>query len=292
MRAFSCGEGKRDMLASRSAEGEISLLDTGRRRFLRFALAAIAGLALPFGRREAGAFSNIANRHSADKGRDFAFAQLVYEGGDWDPEPNAVPSLLKELESTTSISARRLRVELRLDSPDLFSYPFLYMTGTREFLPFQDNMVLRLRKYLMSGGTLVGDDSAGTPGYGFDASFRREMARLFEDLPLERLPSEHTVFRSFFLIRGVGGSRIVSPFLEGITLEKRTPVIYSPNGLGLAWARGSSGRWSHPVEPGGERQRRLARRLAFQLGVNLIMYALCGDYKQDRIHLPFLRQKI
>ena len=67
-----------------------------------------------------------------------------------------------------------------------------------------------------------------------------------------------------------------------------TPVIYSPNGIGSAWARDSYGRWLNPVEPGGERQR----RLAIQLGVNIIMYTLCSDYKQDRIHLPFLRQKI
>ena len=287
-RAVPRGERRGDTLASRSTEGGIALFDPGRRRFLRLALAVLAGLTLPAGRREAGAFGNMANGRSAVKGRDFAFAQLMYDGGEWDPEPRAVPSLLAELESTTSISALRHRVDLRLDSPDLFSYPFLYMTGTKEFLPFQDDDISRLRKYLKSGGTLVGDDSGGTPGYGFDASFRREMARLFEDLPLERLPSGHTVFRSFFLVRGVGGSRIVSPFLEGITLEKRTPVIYSPNGLGMAWARDSGGRWIHPVEPGGERQR----RLAFQLGVNLVMYALCADYKQDRIHLPFLRQKI
>jgi hypothetical protein len=86
----------------------------------------------------------------------------------------------------------------------------------------------------------------------------------------------------------MGGRRIVSPFLEGINIGKRTPVLYSANGLVGAWARDARGSWIHPAEPGGERQR----RLAFHLGVNLIMYALCADYKQDRIHLPFLRQKI
>jgi hypothetical protein len=179
-------------------------------------------------------------------------------------------------------------VPLRLGSEELFSHPFLYMAGDQEFLSFQEDEIDILRKYLRHGGTLVADDCAGTPGYGFDAGFRREIGRVFPERALERLPSEHTVFRSFFLIRGMGGMKVVSPFLEGISLGETTPVIYSPNGLGPAWAKDSMGGWVHPSVPGGERQR----KLAFQLGINLIMYALCADYKQDRIHLPFLRQKI
>ena len=114
------------------------------------------------------------------------------------------------------------------------------------------------------------------------------MGRVFPDADLERLTSDHTVFRSFFLVRGLGGRRIVSPFLEGIHQGRRTPVIYSPNALAGAWAKGPAGTWAHEAVPGGERQR----RVAFHLGVNIVMYALCADYKQDRIHLPFLRQKI
>jgi hypothetical protein len=199
-----------------------------------------------------------------------------------------VPVLLKELEATTSVAAKPGRAEVRADSRELFSYPFLYMTGTGKFEPFSDDEILNLRKYLKMGGTLVGDDSAAAPGYGFDLSFREQVGRIFPDQEMMRLHSDHTVFRSFFLIRGIGGRSIVSPFLEGVDFQGRTPVIYSPNGIGSALAKDRYGRWRYPVEPGGARQRRLAH----QLGVNLILYALCSDYKQDRVHLPFLRRKI
>jgi hypothetical protein len=105
---------------------------------------------------------------------------------------------------------------------------------------------------------------------------------------LERLPADHTVFKSFFLVRTVAGARIATPFLEGVTIQGRTAVIYSPNDLLGAFARDPLGRWLDPCSPGGDRQR----RLAFHLGVNIVMYALSGDYKQDRIHVPFLRQRI
>ena len=42
-----------------------------------------------------------------------------------------------------------------------------------------------------------------------------------------------------------------------------------------------------PVEPGGEAQR----ETAFRLGVNLAMYALCTDYKDDAVHLPFILRR-
>lgn len=252
------------------------------------ALAALGSLVLPWGPRAAWAFKDMAKKGGGGIEKGFAFAQLVYDGGNWDPEPTAWPSLAAELESTTSIDAVAARVPLRLRAEELFSYPFIYMAGNQDFQPFQDDQIAILRKYLSHGGTLVADDCAGTPGYGFDAAFRREIGRVFPEREMERLPSEHTVFRSFFLVRGMGGRKIVSPFLEGISLGETTPVIYSPNGLGAAWAKDSMGRWVHPTVPGGERQR----KLAFQLGINLIMYALCSNYKQDRIHVPFLRQKI
>ncbi len=218
----------------------------------------------------------------------FAFAQLRYPGGDWDPHPSGPAELIREIERMTSVEVEPGRRDLTVNDPELFHYPFLYIAGHREFTPFTQAEVDRLRAWIEAGGTLVADDAAGTPGYGFDAAFRRELARVLPAAALERLPADHTVFKSFFLIRTVAGARVVSPFLEGLAIQGRTAVMYSQNDLLGAFARDPLGRWVDPCAPGGERQR----RLAFQLAVNIVMYALCGDYKQDRIHMPFLRQRI
>jgi len=258
-----------------------------RRRFLAALVSAAVGTSL-FSLRIPGAFGfPPGGTERRDAIKRFVFAQLRYAGGDWDPHPSAPAEFLRELEKMTSVEAVPERRVLALDDPALFSHPFLYLSGRRDFSPFAPADVGRLRNWLEAGGTLLADDAAGAPGYGFDAALRRELARVLPAARLERLGAEHTVFKSFFLVRTIAGARIVSPFLEGITLQGRTAVIYSQNDLLGAFARDPLGRWLDPCLPGMERQR----RLAFHLAVNIVMYALCADYKQDRIHVPFLRQR-
>jgi hypothetical protein len=275
-------------MAQHTEDKWVSAVSNDRRRFLRLAGAAAALLVLGPLARRAKALPQYTAPARRPAGSGFVFAQLQYEGGNWEPEPGAWPSLVKELEASTSIVADPARRPLRATSPELFSHPFLYMSGDSTFKPFQEDEILRLRQYLKYGGTLLADDCGGTPGQGFDGAFRREMNRVFPDRELERLGSDHTIYRSFFLIKGMGGRKVVSPFMEGVNLGAMTPVIYCPNGLGSAWAKDAAGDWKHELSPGGERQR----KLAFQTGINVIMYAMCGDYKKDRIHLPFLRMKI
>jgi hypothetical protein len=162
------------------------------------------------------------------------------------------------------------------------------MTGEHGFDPFDDEALRILRRYLRFGGLLLIDDARGNKGRDFDASVRREISRLFPDRPLKILPPDHTVFRSFYLLRTIGGVRIVNPYLEGIHMGNRTPLLYCQNGLGAAWERDYLGNWVSSCRPGGEAQR-LA---AFKLGVNCALYALTVNYKQDLIHSPFIRKKL
>lgn len=218
----------------------------------------------------------------------FWFAQLKYRGGNWDPYPSAAAELMREVVKRTSVEASLVRRELQVLDPKLFHYPFIWIAGRDAFEPFNDEEVDVLRRFLRYGGFLCADDAGGYTGFGFDEAFRFLMERVFPDRPLVRLPSDHALFRSYYLLPSVGGRRLVSPFLEGIVLGDFTPVIYCRNDLGGAWFRDPMGNWSYPCVPGGEAQR----LEAFKLGINLVMYALATDYKKDQIHEPFIRKRI
>jgi hypothetical protein len=174
-----------------------------------------------------------------------------------------------------------------LSSPDLFEYPFLYLGGDGGFPPFSDAEVENLRRYLTFGGFLLADANDGSDGDGFDASFRREMARVLPQSPLAAVPSTHVVFKSFFLLESAPGRLLNKPQLLAANLGKRAAVMYSQNDVAGAWSRSESGDYEFDVSPGGEPQRELAIRL----GVNMCMYALCLDYKDDAVHLPLILNK-
>jgi len=218
----------------------------------------------------------------------FVFAQLKYRGGDWNPHPLAITPLMEELMQRTSVEAPVVRHEVGLSDPDLFSYPFLYMTGKYDFEPFTQEEVERLRRFLSFGGFLLVDDALGQPGYGFDRSLRREMKRILPDKGFTRLPSGHAAMRSFYLLRRIGGMRMIQPYVEGIQIGATTAVVYCQNDLGGAWERDQLGNWTNPCTPGGEEQR----RDAFHLGINLIVYAMTENYKDDLIHVPFIRRRL
>ena len=218
----------------------------------------------------------------------FVFAQVKYRGGDWNPHPLSVTPLMEELMLRTSVEPATARHEVTLADRDLFNYPFLYITGKYEFDPFTQEEVETLRRFLSFGGFLLVDDALGQQGYGFDKAVRREMQRVFPGNEFKRLPAGHAALKSYYLLRRVGGVRIANPNLEALTLGNATPVIYCRNDLGGAWERDQLGNWTNACTPGGEAQR----RDAFHLGINVILYAMTENYKEDLIHVPFIRRRL
>src|SRR5262249_54524196 len=221
---------------------------TSRRTFLRQMLHGALGVPVALG---LGAMRT-PRAEAVPASNTFILAQLQYRGGQWDPRPRAIIPLMQEVRLRTSVETRDERQVVTLRDPTLFSYPFLYMTGERSFEPFSDEELEILRRYLLFGGLLLIDDARGNKGRDFDASVRQEIARLFPDRALKILQPEHTVFRTFYLIRTIGGVRVVNPYLEGIQVEDRTPLIYCQNGLGAAWERDYLGTGWRPVSRGGK----------------------------------------
>ena len=217
----------------------------------------------------------------------FFFTQLKYRGGEWDPNPLFTAAIVEELELRTSIDAWKERRVMTLSDPDLFFAPLLYMAGRYEFNPFTPQEREILSRFLTYGGFLLAEDTVGAKGFGFDQAFRREMKRILPNNELKRLPPEHAVYQSFYLISSPGGRQKVNPYLEGITIDNWTPVIYSQNDLAGAWSRDTYGKWVYACVPGGDQQR----KAAFKMGINIIVYSLTSDYKQDVIHRPFIKRR-
>lgn len=195
--------------------------------------------------------------------------------------PAAWHRLLFEVMQSTSIEADPEAVQIGPEDPALFSHPFSALIGTGPLPELSDRAVEQIVRYLSYGGFLLIDDATATPDGPFARSVRDLCARLFPTRPLSPLPSNHSIYRSFFLIDRPYGRTDLSAVMEGVTLGPVTPLVFCPNDLSGALDRSPDGRDRFPVTPGGEHQR----REALKLGINLVMYSLTSNYKQDQAHV-------
>ncbi len=212
---------------------------------------------------------------------------VVKHGGKWDLRTSGLRRLAWELQRRTSVEVLLEARPMTLDHPRLLEHPFLYLSSDGDFPPFSQAEVENLRRYLTFGGFLFCDANDGSDGAGFDAAIRRELARVLPQSPLTVLPSTHVIFKSFFLIDSAPGRFLNKPSLEACLVNKRAAVVYSQNDVLGALNRDESGTWEFEPSPGGARQREYATRLA----LNLAMYALCLDYKDDAVHLPVIMNR-
>jgi hypothetical protein len=192
----------------------------------------------------------------------------------------------RELVNRTSAPARLVPVPVHADDDALLAEPFAYFVGDGEVSPFTASELHRLRRFFAQGGVLFVDDAAPETGiFGRDA--RRELARVLPDSSPIALGPEHVVYRSFYFLRRPVGRVEGPPRLEAIVRGRGAQVIFSSHDLAGALAQSDTGLWSVPVTPNGESQRERAIRLA----VNVAMYVLCSNYKDDQVHAPFLMRR-
>ncbi len=241
-----------------------------RRRFL----AGLAAAGVLFSARGARALGDLSK---------FRFLRLRFPDLP-DPRPSALRRLAWELERRTSLVTIPDPIELALSSPELFRYPLCVLSGDRAFTLPSDGDVVRLRRYLTFGGCMLVDSAEDHAGGAFDQSVRKLLARVLPgDLP-KPVPDDHVLWKSFYILHGVPGRVLASPIVEAIERDRRLAVIYTQNDLCGAMARDGFGRWEHDVIPGGDDQR----ERTFRFAVNVVMYALCLDYKTEQAHIDFI----
>lgn len=192
-------------------------------------------------------------------------AVLVYGGGgDWYANPTALKNLARFCNQNIRTNFSLQQAEVEVGSPELFSYPFVHMTGHGRWV-LTDAEAQNLRKYLESGGFLHIDDN-----YGLDEYVKPALKKVFPELTLVELPFSHPVYNQKF------------------RFPKGLPKIHEhdnkpPRGYGLIW----KGRlvvfystetdlgdgWEDPEVHNDSREKHLE---ALQMGANMIQYVFMG----------------
>lgn len=236
---------------------------------------------------------------TVDLTREMRLAYVVTGEPDVDAESEAgLKGLTRVLAMRTSIEAGDpAAVDLAQDG-QLALFPLLYWPVPPSYPDLAPGTVERVEAYLSQGGMILFDTRDGAtllPGQEGNGPGEQRLARLLRDVdlpPLAPVPADHVLTRSFYLLqdfpgRWAGQTLWVDQAAPGIN-DGVSGVIVGANEWTGAWAEDEVGEPLFPVVPGGEAQREMARRF----GVNLVMYALTGNYKTDQVHVPALLERL
>jgi hypothetical protein len=178
---------------------------------------------------------------------------------------------------------------------DLSFYPLLYWPITASASPLGTAEAAALNDYMSRGGIILVDTRDSGSGAGFAPGTENALQRVARGLvipPLAPLTTEHVLARAFYLLSDFPGRYTGDTVWvqrdQDRTNDSVSPVIVGGNDWAAAWAVDSEGRNPYAVIPGGARQR----TLAYRFGVNLVMYALTGNYKGDQVHVPAILQRL
>jgi uncharacterized protein DUF4159/aerotolerance regulator-like protein len=209
------------------------------------------------------------------------------------------------LKARTSYAAGEpIGVDIAKD--DLSFFPLLYWPMDPREHDLSPQALSKLSDYMRNGGTIFFDTRDLTLGssHGGDSPGQQTLRRLIGKLdlpPLQPVPSDHVLTKSFYLLQDFPGrweggkvwvEALPPPDPDAGPEPARggdgvSPVIIGGNDWAAAWAVDSSGQPIADVS-GGAQQRETAVRF----GINVVMYALTGNYKTDQIHVPALLQRM
>src|SRR4249919_2720472 len=169
----------------------------------------------------------------------------------------------------------------------------------------------KIDAYMKRGGTVLFDtrdavDAPAGPGGEMRGpgmiALRSILSSL--DIPeLEPVSHDHVLTKTFFLLRDFPGRFTNGQlWVEALPAENEdeepnrparagdgvSSILITSNDLAGAWAMRPDGQPMLPIWPGEPRQR----EFAFRAGVNIVMYALTGNYKADQVHIPALLERL
>jgi hypothetical protein len=191
-----------------------------------------------------------------------------------------------------------------IDKDELAFFPVLYWPVREDAEPLSDATLAKVDAFMKQGGFIIfdtRDQDTAMPGANTQSKALSRLIGQLDVPPLEPVPETHVLTKSFYLMRSFpgrfdGGTLWVEaePEDEADRSERSrrtdgvSSIVVTSNDLASAWALDESNRPVYAAVPGGEVQR----EMAFRAGVNLVMYALTGNYKADQVHVPALLERL
>lgn len=178
-----------------------------------------------------------------EKGSSFFFTRLQYESGDWDTDQRMPSNLLNSLIEYTTLPVNTVENIVPLSSEEVFNCPFCYLSG-HKLVQFTKVEKDNFKRYVENGGFVFADDCNHDIDGLFAKSFERQMADIFGESKLKKLPNDHRLYRSFFEFDGPPttsqelngwGDDIVHDYLKAIEVDDRVGVLYSNKDYGCEW---------------------------------------------------------
>ncbi len=193
-------------------------------------------------------------------------------------------------------------IGVNIESDEIVFFPLVYWPVLEGAAVPTAATLAKMDAYMKNGGTIffdLRDDSLGFESLtGASAGATDALRRILEKLdipPLEPVPETHVITKAFYLLRDFPGR-----YARGQLWVERTDasstnnvdgvssIIIGANDYAAAWALDDNSNPLYAVIPGNDRQR----EMAFRTGINVVMYALTGNYKADQVHIPALLERL
>jgi len=272
------------------------------------ALMLIAGLSLPLLLAPGAARADDAQPGDAELLASLDRTRLAYViTGDDEADRTSeagLDSLSRYLSSRTALEPGS-PIGVDIETDQLALYPLIYWPMSEDADMASPAAISRVDAYMKSGGTVLFDtrDRIVDLGGGSSAlTLRLQQILASLDIPpLEPVPADHVLTKSFFLLDNFPGRYSDGPLWVEATPASDDPlerpartgdgvssILITGNDMAAAWALDERGFPMFSTIPADPWQR----EYAYRAGVNIVMYMLTGNYKADQVHIPALLERL
>jgi len=190
-----------------------------------------------------------------------------------------------------------------IERDEIVFFPLIYWPVLPNAEVPSAQALAKIDAFMKNGGTIFFDTrdyqsgfSAATGEVGPATMALRGILENLDVPALEPVPPEHVITKAFYLLqsfpgRYAGGKLWVEAAHAAGEAQRDdgvSSIIIGSNDYAAGWAIGADGQPLFAAVPEGERQR----EFAYRTGINIVMYALTGNYKADQVHVPALLERL